>query len=169
MQKSYCYTPGVRVSIHVRVGVHNQNVRANVKVVKFQSLCIFSCILTLLLLLIKPLTTKAHDRRASGDCGTSGYFHTLCHCSVQSWTNIQNKCFFRHFQATQHTYSMNLGTNQVWDYVGDNFVHRLVQSKGDGKIVAVDDDSQRGDVEKIDSLSLEVRFKVKIILRYAPF
>ena len=36
----------------------------------------FSCILTLLIILIKPLTTKAHDRRASGDCGTSGYFYS---------------------------------------------------------------------------------------------
>ena len=41
---------------------------------KFQSLCIFSCILTLLIILIKPRTTKAQDRRASGDCGTSGYY-----------------------------------------------------------------------------------------------
>ena len=49
-----------------------QNVRANVKVMKFQSLCIFSCILTLLIILIKPRTTKAHNRCASGDCGTSG-------------------------------------------------------------------------------------------------
>ena len=56
------------------VGVRIQNVRANVKVMKFQSLCIFSCILTLLIIQIKPLTTKAHDRRASSDCGTSGFF-----------------------------------------------------------------------------------------------
>ena len=42
-------------------------IRANVKVMEFQSLCIFSCILTLLIILIKPLTTKAYDRRASGD------------------------------------------------------------------------------------------------------
>ena len=54
MQKSYCYTPGV--------GVRMQNVRANVKVIEFQSLCIFSWILTLLVILIKPLTTKAYDR-----------------------------------------------------------------------------------------------------------
>ena len=32
----------------------------------------WNCILTLLIILIKPLTTKAYDRRASGDCGTSG-------------------------------------------------------------------------------------------------
>ena len=49
-----------------------QNVWANVKVMEFQSLCILPCILTLVIILIKPLTTKAHDRRASGDC--------LCNC-----------------------------------------------------------------------------------------
>ena len=49
-----------------------QNVRANVKVIEFQFLYIFSCILTLLIKLIKLLTTKDYDRRASGDCGTSG-------------------------------------------------------------------------------------------------
>ena len=37
MQKSYCYTPGVSV----RVGVHMQNVRANVKVLEFKFLYIF--------------------------------------------------------------------------------------------------------------------------------
>ena len=68
MQKSYCYTPGVSVGVGVRVGVrvgvHMQNVRANVKVLKFKSFCIISCILTLLVILIKPLqqklTTGAH-------------------------------------------------------------------------------------------------------------
>ena len=60
VQKSYCYTPGVRVCM--------QNVRANVTVMKFKSLCIFSCILT-----NKAPYKKAHNRSASGDCGTSGY------------------------------------------------------------------------------------------------
>ena len=70
----YCYTPGASfcVNVGVRVGVCMQNVRANVKVLEFKSFCVFSCILSLLFILIKPLTTKAYDRRASGDCGTSG-------------------------------------------------------------------------------------------------
>ena len=42
------------------------------KVLEFKSFCIFSGILSLLIILIKPLTTKAYDRSASGDCGTSG-------------------------------------------------------------------------------------------------
>ena len=52
MQKSYCYTTGASV------GIRKQNVRANVKVMEFQSLRIFSCILVLLIILIKPLATK---------------------------------------------------------------------------------------------------------------
>ena len=57
MQKSYCYTPGVSI------GVRMQNVRANVKlkVLEFKTFCIFSCILSLLIILIKPLTAKSYD------------------------------------------------------------------------------------------------------------
>lgn len=42
---------------------------------------------------------------------------------------------FRHYTDTAHCYSMQLGNNRVWDYVGDNFVHRLLQNKTDGKLV----------------------------------
>ena len=53
---------------------------------------------------------------------------------------------------------MQLTNNRVWDYAGDNYVHRLVQNKSDGKMVEVD---ERGNVvaedEKLDSIALEVR------------
>ena len=52
---------------------------------------------------------------------------------------------------------MQLGNSRVWDYVGDNFVHRLVQSKGDGKLVAVEDQQSAEMDGKVDSLSLEVK------------
>lgn len=59
--------------------------------------------------------------------------------------------------ATNHTFALQLGTNSVWDYAGDNFVHRLLQSKGDGKLVAQQSpNSESADSEeKIDSLQLE--------------
>ncbi|CAK9294923.1 unnamed protein product [Gordionus sp. m RMFG-2023] len=41
----------------------------------------------------------------------------------------------KHFELTQHTYSMELETGRVWDYTGDNYVHRLIQNKADGKMV----------------------------------
>jgi len=40
-----------------------------------------------------------------------------------------------HWKETQHCYSLELETQRVWDYVGDNYVHRLIQSKTDGKLV----------------------------------
>lgn len=46
---------------------------------------------------------------------------------------------YNHFQHTQHTYSMELGTNRVWDYASDNYVHRLIQNKTDGKLVQLDE------------------------------
>ena len=95
VQKSYCYTPGVRVRVRVGVSVgvrvRMQNVRANVKVMEFKSLCIFSCILAMFIILIKPLTTKAHDRRASGDCGTSGFFSTQSDSITITWIPL---CLF---------------------------------------------------------------------------
>lgn len=73
---------------------------------------------------------------------------------------MKNKqILFRHFQETQHTYAMQIGNSRVWDYVGDNFVHRLVQSKGDGKLVAVEDQQSSEMDGKADSLSLEVNVR----------
>ncbi|XP_022714761.1 BRCA1-associated protein-like isoform X2 [Durio zibethinus] len=40
-----------------------------------------------------------------------------------------------HWKETQHCYSLELETQRVWDYVGNNYVHRLIQSKTDGKLV----------------------------------
>lgn len=65
---------------------------------------------------------------------------------------------FRHFQETQHTYAMELGNNKVWDYVGDNYVHRLVQNKSDGKLVRVDEGGNPVQDEKLDSLNLEYTY-----------
>lgn len=62
-----------------------------------------------------------------------------------------------HFRTTNHTYALQLGSNRVWDYAGDNFVHRLLQSKSDGKLVATEDRSGSGD-EKIDSMQLEFTY-----------
>ena len=39
---------------------------------------------------------------------------------------------------------MQVGSNRVWDYVGDNFVHRLVQNKTDGKLVELDGQDRNG-------------------------
>ncbi|XP_015786948.1 BRCA1-associated protein [Tetranychus urticae] len=62
-----------------------------------------------------------------------------------------------HYRETQHTYALELGMdNRVWDYAGDNYVHRLLQNKSDGKPVAVEYDNHTED--KIDSVQLEYTY-----------
>jgi len=51
---------------------------------------------------------------------------------------------------------MELGSSRVWDYAGDNYVHRLVQNKADGKLVEVNEQNAGEQEEKIDALNLEV-------------
>ncbi|CAO1381134.1 unnamed protein product [Diamesa serratosioi] len=62
-----------------------------------------------------------------------------------------------HYRSTNHTYAMQLGTNRVWDYAGDNFVHRLLQNKTDGKLVATNSPGNEGE-EKVDSMQLEFTY-----------
>lgn len=66
---------------------------------------------------------------------------------------------YRHFENTSHTFCLQVGGQRVWDYAGDNYVHRLIQSDTEGKVV----EYQRGgpDTEsdekkdKLDGIKLE--------------
>ncbi|XP_059047278.1 BRCA1-associated protein [Achroia grisella] len=66
----------------------------------------------------------------------------------------------KHFLQSNHTYALQLGSNRVWDYAGDNFVHRLVQNKADGKLVAAEggaEDAACGG-DKLDAAHLELTY-----------
>lgn len=56
---------------------------------------------------------------------------------------------------------MQLGNNRVWDYVGDNFVHRLLQDK-DGKMVEGGRSATKSEgaamEDKVDSVQLEFTY-----------
>ncbi|KAK8853474.1 hypothetical protein IAR55_004181 [Kwoniella newhampshirensis] len=41
----------------------------------------------------------------------------------------------RHWEESGHVLAMELETQRVWDYKGDNYVHRLIQTRNDGKLV----------------------------------
>lgn len=68
---------------------------------------------------------------------------------------------FEHYRETHHCYAMQLGNNRVWDYVGDNFVHRLLQDK-DGKMVEGGQTATKGEGpgvdDKVDSVQLEFTY-----------
>ncbi len=56
----------------------------------------------------------------------------------------------------------------VWDYAADNYVHRLIQNKTDGKLVQLDEAGRViNQDDKIDSITLEVEHNhsyVQVIL-----
>ena len=79
---------------------------------------------------------------------------------------------FDHHLSTNHLYVLELETQRVWDYGGDGYVHRLIQTKSDGKLVefppvtstgtyyhpadrAMDDDISR---EKLDVMGMEYTY-----------
>jgi BRCA1-associated protein len=71
---------------------------------------------------------------------------------------------FQHWKETAHAFSMDLTSQRVWDYVGDAYVHRIIQSKTDGKLVelpaadnsALDPDwSDAVPREKLENMSVE--------------
>ncbi|PKY02666.1 RING and UBP finger domain protein [Aspergillus campestris IBT 28561] len=69
----------------------------------------------------------------------------VCHSELNLWVCLicgavgcgryDGAHAFAHFQETSHAFAMDLSTQRVWDYIGDAYVHRIIQSKTDGKLV----------------------------------
>ncbi|KAL9669417.1 hypothetical protein QQ045_006964 [Rhodiola kirilowii] len=70
-------------------------------------------------------------------CQTSENLWICLICGFVGCGRYKEGHAIRHWKETQHCYSLEVETQRVWDYVGDNYVHRLIQSKTDGKLVAL--------------------------------
>eukprot|EP01018_Ginkgo_biloba_P013493 Gb_28513 [translate_table: standard] len=68
-------------------------------------------------------------------CSTSENLWICLICGFVGCGRYKAGHAIKHWKETQHCYSLDLETQRVWDYVGDNYVHRLIQSKTDGKLV----------------------------------
>jgi len=53
-----------------------------------------------------------------------------------------------HYNDTLHAYAVDTETQHVWDFVGQGYVHRLIQNADDGKIVEVADPSNTTSQER---------------------
>jgi BRCA1-associated protein len=77
---------------------------------------------------------------------------------------------YAHYEATSHCYAMDISTQHVWDYAGDGYVHRLIQSKPDSRLIDLPDRqrhaneafrSEGGDSvprEKMESMAAEYTY-----------
>ncbi|KAL3464132.1 BRCA1-associated protein 2-domain-containing protein [Aspergillus heterothallicus] len=78
------------------------------------------------------------DDSGPAECST-------CHSDINLWVCLicgnvgcgryDSAHAFAHYSQTSHAFAMDLSTQRVWDYVGDSYVHRIIQSKTDGKLV----------------------------------
>lgn len=69
----------------------------------------------------------------------------VCHTDLNLWACLicgsvgcgryDGAHAFDHWKQTAHAFAMDLTSQRVWDYVGDAYVHRIIQSKTDGKLV----------------------------------
>ncbi|RXN26512.1 BRCA1-associated isoform X2 [Labeo rohita] len=90
------------------------------------------------------------------ECGVQENLWICLICGHIGCGRYVSRHAYKHFEETQHTYAMQLTNHRVWDYAGDNYVHRLVASKTDGKMVQYECEGDTCQDEKIDALQLEV-------------
>ncbi|KAJ2520859.1 hypothetical protein GGI11_002177 [Coemansia sp. RSA 2049] len=83
----------------------------------------------------------AADTSGSSSCHVCGLTSDLWICLICGtvgcgrYANAHAK---EHFEHTQHPYSLELESQRVWDYVGDGYVHRILQNMADRKVIALD-------------------------------
>jgi BRCA1-associated protein len=84
-------------------------------------------------------STRGADGDApDNECSVCGSTQNLWICLICGNTGCgryDSAHAFAHYDATSHTYAMDVVTQHVWDYAGDGYVHRLIQNKADGKLV----------------------------------
>lgn len=68
-------------------------------------------------------------------CGSTQNLWICLICGSIGCGRYDSAHAFAHYEATSHTYAMDVVTQHVWDYAGDGYVHRLIQNKADGKLV----------------------------------
>lgn len=84
------------------------------------------------------------DRSTCTICATSENLWICVICGFVGCGRYQQGHAIRHWRESQHCYSLEVETQRVWDYVGDGYVHRLIQSKTDGKLVELNAPCREG-------------------------
>ncbi|KAL6513139.1 hypothetical protein OROGR_020625 [Orobanche gracilis] len=93
------------------------------------------------------------EKPACAICGTSKNPWICLICGFVGCGRYEKGHASGHWSDTQHHFSLELEKQQIWDYVGDKYVHRLNQSKLDGKPVIVN--SRCGSVEECGTCTYE--------------
>lgn len=77
-------------------------------------------------------------------CGATDSLWMCLICGNVGCGRYNSKHAIQHYENTSHCFAMDIATQRVWDYAGDNYVHRLIQNEVDGKLVEVGSSSREG-------------------------
>ena len=107
----------------------------------------------------KPVV-DAHSECA--ECGTHDNLWMCLICGHVGCSRYGAGHAASHFRSSHHPYAMEVETQRVWDYIGDGYVHRLIASAADGKLVELPGaDDAPADSERRTVASDEKVFGVK--------
>lgn len=82
-----------------------------------------------------PLATRDADQESCSVCGGQQNLWICLICGNIGCGRYNSKHAIQHYESTNHCFAMDISTQRVWDYAGDNYVHRLIQNETDGKLV----------------------------------
>ncbi|KAI8387329.1 hypothetical protein BD560DRAFT_468721 [Blakeslea trispora] len=82
-----------------------------------------------------PSHVEQSDQNECTICKTSDNLWVCLICGHIGCGRYNGAHAYDHYRQTSHLYSLEISTQRVWDYAGDNYVHRLVQNAVDGKLV----------------------------------
>jgi BRCA1-associated protein len=84
-------------------------------------------------------------------CGSSTDLWICLICGKVGCGRYRGSHAAAHWQESGHGYALELESQRVWDYASDAYVHRLIRSKTDGKLVEVPAPGGRGTVGRSTS------------------
>ena len=80
---------------------------------------------------------QAPSRTSCSNCGVTEDLWICLICGHVGCGRYKSKHAIDHWKETHHCYALEVESQRVWDYVGDGYVHRLVQTKSCKGLVEV--------------------------------
>lgn len=81
------------------------------------------------------LRDASNSQDSCSICGGDQNLWICLICGNIGCGRYNSKHAIQHYEKTNHCFAMDIATQRVWDYAGDNYVHRLIQNETDGKLV----------------------------------